>query len=301
MNNQKKRQHKFVEKFPVFAAILMAIFGMILFEILELIINLGIHAVIDGYSAGTGPVGLFGGAVITMALYKWWFRPEFEGMLKGDLPMGFLLGLIELAYLLISFIPEVMTKGGLDIKPLTWTIIFISLTAGIKEEFLFRGVIISTLMRQWKDRNMFRQAALVSGIIFGLIHALNVFAGADPIQTILQVVSSMAFGFIFAAVYMRTGRLLPCMFYHALHDIIAIAGESNVSEDGIMSAAAIGWSDGFNILLSVALTAVAFWLLRDARTEQLREVWDRKWKLEAAPAPAEDQASSAGDSPESNQ
>ena len=285
MDNQKTRQHKFVEKFPVVAAILMAIFWMLLFEIIEVIINFGIHMVISGYDVATGPVGLFAGAAITLVLYKWWFRPEFEGMLKGDLPLGFLLGLIELGYVLISYIPNLI-DGSFSIKPLTLTILFVSRTAGIKEEVVFRGVIISTLMRQWKDRNLFRQAALVSGIVFGLIHAANIFAGADPLQTLFQVIGSVSVGFIFAAVYLRTGSILPCMFYHALHDIIAIACESNVSENGIMSARAFWWGDVFNLAMAAVMAAAAFWLLRDAKTEQIREIWNRKWKLAAVPAEA---------------
>lgn len=285
MNSQKTRQHKFVEKFPVVAAILMAIFWMLLFEIIEVIINFGIHMVISGYDVATGPVGLFAGAAITLVLYKWWFRPEFEGMLKGDLPLGFLLGLIELGYVLISYVPNLI-DGSFSIKPLTLTIIFVSLTAGIKEEVVFRGVIISTLMRQWKDRNLFRQAALVSGIVFGLIHAANIFAGADPLQTLFQVIGSVSVGFIFAAVYLRTGSILPCMFYHALHDIIAIACESNVAENGIMSAKAFWWGDVFNLAMAAVMAAAAFWLLRDAKTEQIREIWNRKWKLAAVPAEA---------------
>ena len=285
MDNQKVRQHKFVEKFPVVAAILMAIFWMLLFEIIEVIINFGIHMVISGYDVATGPVGLFAGAAITLVLYKWWFGPEFEGMLKGDLPLGFLLGLIELGYVLISYIPNLI-DGSFSIKPLTLTILFVSLTAGIKEEVVFRGVIISTLMRQWKDRNLFRQAALVSGIVFGLIHAANIFAGADPLQTLFQVIGSVSVGFIFAAVYLRTGSILPCMFYHALHDIIAIACESNVSENGIMSARAFWWGDVFNLAMAAVMAAAAFWLLRDAKTEQIREIWNRKWKLAAVPAEA---------------
>lgn len=285
MNSQKTRQHKFVEKFPVVAAILMAIFWMLLFEIIEVIINFGIHMVISGYDVATGPVGLFAGAAITLVLYKWWFRPEFEGMLKGDLPLGFLLGLIELGYVLISYAPNLI-DGSFSIKPLTLTILFVSLTAGIKEEVVFRGVIISTLMRQWKDRNLFRQAALVSGIVFGLIHAANIFAGADPLQTLFQVIGSVSVGFIFAAVYLRTGSILPCMFYHALHDIIAIACESNVAENGIMSAKAFWWGDVFNLAMAAVMAAAAFWLLRDAKTEQIREIWNRKWKLAAVPAEA---------------
>ena len=283
MDNQKTRQHKFVEKFPVVAAILMAIFWMLLFEIIEVIINFGIHMVISGYDVATGPVGLFAGAAITLVLYKWWFRPEFEGMLKGDLPLGFLLGLIELGYVLISYVPNLI-DGSFSIKPLVWTIILVSLTAGIKEEVVFRGVIISTLMRQWKDRNLFRQAALVSGIVFGLIHAANIFAGADPLQTLFQVIGSVSVGFIFAAVYLRTGSILPCMFYHALHDIIAIAAESNVAENGIMYAQALSWGDAFSLALSFVLAAVGLWLIRSAKTEQIREVWDRKWKPAGAAA-----------------
>ena len=285
MDNQKTRQHKFVEKFPVVAAILMAIFWMLLFEIIEVIINFGIHMVISGYDVATGPVGLFAGTAIMLILYKWWFRPEFEGMLKGDLRLGFLLGLIELGYVLISYVPNLI-DGSFSIKPLVWTIILVSLTAGIKEEVVFRGVIISTLMRQWKDRNLFRQAALVSGIVFGLIHAANIFAGADPLQTLFQVIGSVSVGFIFAAVYLRTGSILPCMFYHALHDIIAIACESNVSENGIMSARAFWWGDVFNLAMAAVMAAAAFWLLRDAKTEQIREIWNRKWKLAAVPAEA---------------
>ena len=267
------------------AAILMAIFWMLLFEIIEVIINFGIHMVISGYDVATGPVGLFAGAAITLVLYKWWFRPEFEGMLKGDLPLGFLLGLIELGYVLISYAPNLI-DGSFSIKPLTLTILFVSLTAGIKEEVVFRGVIISTLMRQWKDRNLFRQAALVSGIVFGLIHAANIFAGADPLQTLFQVIGSVSVGFIFAAVYLRNGSILPCMFYHALHDIIAIACESNVAENGIMSAKAFWWGDVFNLAMAAVMAAAAFWLLRDAKTEQIREIWNRKWKLAAVPAEA---------------
>ena len=243
------------------------------------------YMVISGYDVATGPVGLFAGAAITLVLYKWWFRPEFEGMLKGDLPLGFLLGLIELGYVLISYVPNLI-DGSFSIKPLTLTILFVSLTAGIKEEVVFRGVIISTLMRQWKDRNLFRQAALVSGIVFGLIHAANIFAGADPLQTLFQVIGSVSVGFIFAAVYLRTGSILPCMFYHALHDIIAIACESNVSENGIMSARAFWWGDVFNLAMAAVMAAAAFWLLRDAKTEQIREIWNRKWKLAAVPAEA---------------
>ena len=280
MNSQKTRRHKFVEKSPAAAAILMCLLWFVLYQLLEFAINFPVSILISDYNAITGPIGMVLSVVIMMGVYKLWFRPEFEGMLKGDLPLGFLLGLIELIYVVVTFAVSMMFGYELNIKPLTSVIIFSSLGAGLGEEFIFRGVLISTLMRQWKDQNKFRSAALVSGIVFGLIHATNVFAGADPLRTLLQVIGAVGIGVIFTAVYLRSGSILPCMFYHTLHDIIAIAGESEVTETGIITASKINMGDGANLLMSLVLAAIALWLLRPEKNEEMRALWNRKWMLQ---------------------
>lgn len=280
MNSHKTRRHKFVEKSPAAAAILMCLLWFVLYQLLEFAINFPVSILISDYNAITGPIGMVLSVVIMMGVYKLWFRPEFEGMLKGDLPLGFLLGLIELIYVVVTFAVSMMFGYELNIKPLTSVIIFSSLGAGLGEEFIFRGVLISTLMRQWKDQNKFRSAALVSGIVFGLIHATNVFAGADPLRTLLQVIGAVGIGVIFTAVYLRSGSILPCMFYHTLHDIIAIAGESEVTETGIITASKINMGDGANLLMSLVLAAIALWLLRPEKNEEMRALWNRKWMLQ---------------------
>ena len=280
MNSHKTRRHKFVEKSPAAAAILMCLLWFVLYQLLEFAINYPVSILISDYNAITGPIGMVLSIAIMMGVYKLWFRPEFEGMLKGDLPLGFLLGLIELIYVVVTFAVSMMFGYELNIKPLTSVIIFSSLGAGLGEEFIFRGVLISTLMRQWKDQNKFRSAALVSGIVFGLIHATNVFAGADPLRTLLQVIGAVGIGVIFTAVYLRSGSILPCMFYHTLHDIIAIAGESEVTETGIITASKINMGDGANLVMSLVLAAIALWLLRPEKNEEMRALWNRKWKLQ---------------------
>lgn len=280
MNSQKTRRHKFVEKSPAAAAILMCLLWFVLYQLLEFAINFPVSILISDYNAITGPIGMVLSVVIMMGVYKLWFRPEFEGMLKGDLPLGFLLGLIELIYVVVTFAVSMMFGYELNIKPLTSVIIFSSLGAGLGEEFIFRGVLISTLMRQWKDQNKFRNAAVVSGIVFGLIHATNVFAGADPLRTLLQVIGAVGIGIMFTAVYLRSGSILPCMFYHTLHDIIAIAGESEVTETGIITASKINMGDGANLVMSLVLAAIALWLLRPEKNEEMRALWNRKWKLQ---------------------
>ena len=280
MNSHKTRRHKFVEKSPAAAAILMCLLWFVLYQLLEFAINYPVSILISDYNAITGPIGMVLSIAIMMGVYKLWFRPEFEGMLKGDLPLGFLLGLIELIYVVVTFAVSMMFGYELNIKPLTSVIIFSSLGAGLGEEFIFRGVLISTLMRQWKDQNKFRSAAVLSGIVFGLIHATNVFAGADPLRTLLQVIGAVGIGIMFTAVYLRSGSILPCMFYHTLHDIIAIAGESEVTETGIITASKISMGDGANLLMSLVLAAIALWLLRPEKNEEMRALWNRKWMLQ---------------------
>ena len=281
MNIKKKRQHKIVEKTPVVAALLMCVLWSVLQQLIAFVVNLLLSLVISGYNDMSGPVGLVVSIAVMMAVYKWWFRPEFEGMLKGDLPKGFLLGLFELGFVILSFLLSALTGYQINPKPLSAQILFVSLAAGMTEELIFRGVVVSTLMRQWKDQNKFRTAALVSGIIFGLIHALNVFAGADPLGTLFQVISAIGIGVFFSAVYLRTGSIVPCMFYHTVHDILAIAGSSGVTDSGIIATSSLDKSDLINLVLTVVLAAIAFYMLRDAQNEEMRAIWNRKWKLAA--------------------
>ena len=278
MSSQKRKQHKFVENTPIATALLMSILWFVLYQLVELAINIPLSIVISGYDGMSGPIGLILSIVIMMGVYKWWFRPEFEGMLKGDLPKGFLLGLFELGFVILSFLLSALTGYQINPKPLSAQILFVSLAAGMTEELIFRGVVVSTLMRQWKDQNKFRTAALVSGIIFGLIHALNVFAGADPLGTLFQVISAIGIGVFFSAVYLRTGSIVPCMFYHTVHDILAIAGSSGVTDSGIIATSSLDKSDLINLVLTVVLAAIAFYMLRDAKNEEMRAIWNRKWK-----------------------
>jgi membrane protease YdiL (CAAX protease family) len=62
------------------------------------------------------------------------------------------------------------------------------------------------------------RAAVLSSVIFGAMHLLNLLFGADPTATLLQAVYATALGFGFAAVTLRTGILWPVIVTHALVD-----------------------------------------------------------------------------------
>ena len=109
---------------------------------------------------------------------------------------------MERAFLRLSFI-----------LPLTGTErawwIFVSLTAGITEEILYRGFLIHYFFAAPFQIGL-AVAVIASSVIFGAPHLYQGVAGA---------ISAAILGFIFSAILLMTGTLLVPMVLHALIDL----------------------------------------------------------------------------------
>jgi uncharacterized protein len=107
--------------------------------------------------------------------------------------------------------------------------------APVAEEFFFRGFMFRSL------RGTFSVwiAALIDGLIFGLIHYQACDQGATSCSAtdgLLLVPPLAALGFVFCIVYERTGSLFPTIALHALNNAIAFG----VQADGWAVSAVIG-------------------------------------------------------------
>jgi uncharacterized protein len=87
--------------------------------------------------------------------------------------------------------------------------IFVSLTAGITEEILYRGFLIHYFFSA-PFHAAVAVAVIVSSLIFGAGHLYQGVAG---------VISSAILGLIFSAIFLMTGTLLVPMVLHALIDL----------------------------------------------------------------------------------
>ncbi|MGC1382317.1 MAG: CPBP family intramembrane glutamic endopeptidase, partial [Candidatus Acidiferrales bacterium] len=85
---------------------------------------------------------------------------------------------------------------------------FVSLSAGICEEILYRGFLIHYWMGSPTQLSV-AMAMLVSSLIFGIGHIYQGVRGA---------IGSTVLGFIFALLFVMTGNLALPMFLHALID-----------------------------------------------------------------------------------
>lgn len=124
---------------------------------------------------------------------------------------------------------------------------------GLTEEILFRGLVFGALRRTGA-----RGAVAVSAALFGLLHMLNIAAGAGVLATVLQVLYAFALGCAMAAALEVGGRLLPLVAAHASTDLFAYIAGAGVVEraghEGVTAAITVA-----TILVLGAYTA---WLLR---------------------------------------
>jgi membrane protease YdiL (CAAX protease family) len=91
-------------------------------------------------------------------------------------------------------------------------IILIVFAAPISEELCFRGMLFGGLREKLPRIG----AALLSGLVFGGLHALTGVTAVPPL---------IVFGVLLALLYEKTGSILPGIILHMLNNAVALLGQ----------------------------------------------------------------------------
>ena len=91
-------------------------------------------------------------------------------------------------------------------------VLLIVIAAPISEEVCFRGFLFGGL----REKLPRVAAALLSGVIFGGLHALTGVSAVPPL---------IVFGFILALLYEKTGSIVPGILLHMLNNSVALLGQ----------------------------------------------------------------------------
>jgi membrane protease YdiL (CAAX protease family) len=91
-------------------------------------------------------------------------------------------------------------------------ILLIVIAAPISEEVCFRGFLFGGL----RSRLPRLAAALISALIFGALHATTGISAVPPL---------IAFGFVLALLYEKTGSIVPGILLHMLNNSVALIGQ----------------------------------------------------------------------------
>ena len=288
MKKEKKViQHRILDKNTVLGIILITLLAFFLIQIVLGAIFGGIFGIIAALvdvrfkDIGVGCAMVLA-SLAMLAIHKRWFYPEFDGNLKPGKDFGKWI-LIGFALLFVIIVPDcfiMLVTGGHFAAP-TLTSVLTALMAGTTEEVIFRAVPASYAMRQYNEEKKIPFVAVFTAVLFSLVHATNIFAGAAVSSTIAQLFSALGTGLLLCAIYLRCGNIIPSMIIHFLYDVYALMNADSVTETGIMANGLSARDIFINVLLFVIEAGIACFLLRKAVRGDIIEIWKKKWNKQA--------------------
>ncbi len=196
-------------------------------------------------------------------------------------------------YLPVIFYIIVFSNGFSDfchisnLSLYSWKVILYgieTLTSAMFEEVLFRGLILGVLLSKYYDsKNGILKSVIISSLIFGLVHIINIWA--QPYQsstrgTLNQVYAAFCLGAMYSAIYLKTRSIIILGVLHFITNFFAGIGELSGSETIVNSI-----SRGKTIIemvVSNALTLVIFglplliglYVLKNTNREEVEELID---------------------------
>ena len=188
-------------------------------ELLVLGLKLGVHIVAPAIlltllGAKLGPITQLG-----LSGRKFWRTLIVLGLI--------ILGLICVITPSLKQISGIPPTFDTMIWALPLGFIWITLEAGVCEEFLFRGVL-QTRLTSWFNSPW--AGVIATALIFGLAHAPGLFMrggpdvdgwSTDPLQVVAHTIAVLSpIGLTFGLIYARTKSLLLVILLHGLVDVL---------------------------------------------------------------------------------
>lgn len=227
-------------------------------------------------------IGSFILVAVTLAiLFINWrmFSPEYEGPFKSHVGIGQILfwGSPLILYLVTSQIRNIITSD-FYFNP-TVNAFSRALAAAVVEETIYRAIPIAIGMGFMKTEKRPYILTIVTAVIFGLIHMMNLLGGGSVGMTVLQVTYAAVFGLFYAGLFLRTGTVLPCIILHFLTDYVAYVFYPDI-QDGVLDMSFNLTENLFEIIWVVITLVFTLFVIFGPRRKDIIPVWNKKWNKE---------------------
>lgn len=147
------------------------------------------------------------------------FKANFEKFFDIGIRWWILgFGLMGCSNLLISlFTPEDLSQNEEAVRSLVeilpvYMVFSVSIYAPFIEEVLFRKSLAGIFKSDWLY-------VVMSGFIFGALHVVS---GLSSFYSFLHLIPYCALGFSFAIIYVKTKNIFVPMFFHFIHNTLAV-------------------------------------------------------------------------------
>ncbi len=195
------------------------------------------------------------------------FRPGTGGIRKNLMPTLAIVIYYSLALVSTVFL-EVLTGTPLQSGVQIFWFVVCMLAIGLTEELTFRGLITRMILEKYGGTGAgVWLSVTVSGLLFGLVHLVNVGAGAELGGVLVQMVGAATLGMCLAAIYIRTGSIWTVALLHAYMDFCALISSGVFADGSIVEA--VDSYDAASVLASLVYVLLALFLLRPKKMRAL--------------------------------
>lgn len=195
----------------------------VLFVILMLLTEIFRESITDAFLYGEWIYGMIsrfcgGGACILLICA---FLPA--GMLKFKVSISALAVFLPCMLIAVNnfpFIPFFSKEAYVivDAAKIALYALF-CISVGFFEEMAFRGCIFSYVLQRKGNKaiDVF-WSIVISSAIFAVVHIVNIFMGADPGATLLQIGYSFLIGGMCSVILVKTHNIWFCVILHAVYN-----------------------------------------------------------------------------------
>lgn len=146
---------------------------------------------------------------------------------------------------------------------------------GLSEELCTRAIVAESLLEHYgTNKKGIYVSAIVSGVLFGLLHLFNLNV-QEPMSVIVQTILAAVGGITYAAIYFRSGNIWILVFVHMLNDIASGTTYGIFNAGDMAEAMASTTGDGalYGLVLAIPEIFVIIHLLRDQKLHEVKENW----------------------------
>ena len=253
-NNKPKRHMPFL----IFA-VLMGVIFIFTFILIHFTFSNFLFQNIYNYPFGSGVVGEAILAILVFLVMLLWKNSYVFTQKKEKFSKGLVYGTFYLTFGTIILLLNLL-GGDLNVRSIINLAIY-CLLIGIYEEFLCRGWLLNEFLERYgKGNKSIFLCICVSGIIFGLLHSINVLSGdMSSVDVIVQVISAAASGIGFGTIYYKTKNIWSVVFLHAFWDFSIMLGETSTVTSVAMS---VKGSAIINFIFGILLAVVELGIIR---------------------------------------
>ncbi|WP_217617203.1 CPBP family intramembrane glutamic endopeptidase [Cellulomonas sp. GbtcB1] len=201
------------------------------------------------------PLSIIGALLVGFARWSGWWRDVWRERPEQRVPRWWLaFPVLYTVTVAGSFVTADWSAGR------TYLLVLLvgTLLVGFTEELALRGILLTGARGSMPEI----AALLLTCVVFGAMHALNLLHGAPVGPTLVQIAGTAGFGAVYYAIRRATTFLWPAMLLHALNDFARYAQPTG-PDGGTPDPP--GWAVGANMVIGVLGIAMLVSVLRERR------------------------------------